>query len=248
MLVPDVFADNQFGQQRLDLGRPVAACAPTEKLIHPGPVDVDFFKCYEALGAPLNIAISWIDQFQGADVLLMEPIMFCNPAGMDGSPIQNPEEHLACFNAGPPAAPPGPVPVINQFLPEPFLLPLLDANAFCVPSAKQIVPPGTIFIIKDTVPDTPQNFAFSIDGGLNPPQFELDDDDDGALPNTQTFNDVPDGSYTVSEEPHPDYVTTVGCDDPDGGTQTSGTVLSSAGIGSVNPRYSLTFRQSWGVA
>jgi hypothetical protein len=59
---------------------------------------------------------------------------------------------------------------------------------------------GTITVVKDTVPDDPQDFTFTAGGGLSPSSFQLDDDSDPDLPNTQTFTDVVPGSgYSVSE-------------------------------------------------
>ena len=55
-----------------------------------------------------------------------------------------------------------------------------------------------IVIIKDTVPDGPQDFAFT-DDILAPNAFDLDDDTDVTLINTQTFNNVAPGTYTVTE-------------------------------------------------
>ena len=57
-----------------------------------------------------------------------------------------------------------------------------------------------IVIVKDSQPDDPQDFSFNAGGGLSPAFFQLDDDTDGTLSNTQTYNDVAPGSgYSVSE-------------------------------------------------
>jgi plastocyanin len=59
---------------------------------------------------------------------------------------------------------------------------------------------GQIVVVKDAQPNDPQDFDFTAGGGLSPSSFQLDDDSDGTLPNTQTFPDVPPGSgYSVSE-------------------------------------------------
>ena len=55
---------------------------------------------------------------------------------------------------------------------------------------------GTIVIIKDAVPDDPQDFDFT--GTLG--TFKLDDDNDQTLPNTRTFTNRPPGLYTVFEQ------------------------------------------------
>ena len=81
---------------------------------------------------------------------------------------------------------------------------------------------GTIEIIKDTVPDAAQDFSFTTTGGLSPATFDLDDDADGTLSNTQTFSDVAPGTYTVTETAVAGYSTALSCVDPDGGTTTAG--------------------------
>ncbi|HWO70281.1 MAG TPA: hypothetical protein VNP94_05945 [Actinomycetota bacterium] len=55
--------------------------------------------------------------------------------------------------------------------------------------------PGQITIVKNAVPDDPQDFGFS--GDLGP--FTLDDDADPTLPNSRTFSNLQPGSYSVSE-------------------------------------------------
>mgnify|MGYP006172655983 CR=1 FL=1 len=46
-------------------------------------------------------------------------------------------------------------------------------------------------VVKDSVPDGPQNFSFTAGGGLSPETFQLDDDSDPTLSNTRTFASVP---------------------------------------------------------
>ncbi|MEK7628059.1 MAG: SdrD B-like domain-containing protein [Patescibacteria group bacterium] len=57
---------------------------------------------------------------------------------------------------------------------------------------------SSITIVKDTVPNDAQDFAFSTTGtGLS--AFSLDDDADGTLSNTKVFSDLVAGEYTVAE-------------------------------------------------
>ena len=56
---------------------------------------------------------------------------------------------------------------------------------------------GTITIIKDAVPNDPQDFHYNTTGGLS--AFDLDDDANATLSNTQLFSNVVPGSYSVSE-------------------------------------------------
>ncbi|MDD1653889.1 MAG: hypothetical protein LUQ64_05015, partial [Methanomicrobiales archaeon] len=58
---------------------------------------------------------------------------------------------------------------------------------------------GKIVIIKDAVPDSPQDFPFTTTGGLVPPSFILDDDADPTYSNQQVFDNVAPGVYTVTE-------------------------------------------------
>ncbi|MGD8822763.1 MAG: hypothetical protein PVG63_06645, partial [Anaerolineales bacterium] len=78
---------------------------------------------------------------------------------------------------------------------------------------------GTITIIKDSNPDAAQDFAFTgsgpagydFNGGFN-----LDDDADGTLPNTQIFTGLTPGSYTLTEGSAAGWsLTGLSCTDPD---------------------------------
>jgi hypothetical protein len=138
---PVVFAEHQFGEQQLNLGMPRELCVPTEKMLTPGTVTVDHFKCYDAIGDPLDISIGFADQFQGVDVLLADPFLFCNPVDKNGEGIQNPEAHLTCYLTAPPGPALGLAPsILNQFLAVPIEIALEDQFAFCLPSAKRLPP------------------------------------------------------------------------------------------------------------
>jgi hypothetical protein len=153
---PPVIATNQFGSQPLTLGLPDTLCVPTEKLITPGPVLLDHYKCYEAAGAPLDIGVVLLDQFQQSTPLLGVPKLFCAPADKNGEGIIDPITHLTCYETSPPGLPPGLVPILNQFLPAPELVDLLEPNILCVPSTKQLVAPLDHFTVYDaTGPDGP---------------------------------------------------------------------------------------------
>ena len=81
-----------------------------------------------------------------------------------------------------------------------------------------VVPPATLTIIKDAVPNDPTDFDFNC-GSLG--TFMLDDDADVTLIRVKTFN-PPSGNYTCTEVAEPGWQTTVACSDPDNGTTTSG--------------------------
>lgn len=60
-------------------------------------------------------------------------------------------------------------------------------------------PPGTITIIKNTVPNGPQDFNFTITGGNLNESFALDDDADPTLPSVRSFSELSPGTYTITE-------------------------------------------------
>ena len=66
-------------------------------------------------------------------------------------------------------------------------------------AATAVKPAGTIVIIKDAIPNDPQDFSFTTTGGLSPASFSLDDDADNTLSNTQPFSSIAAGTYSVSE-------------------------------------------------
>ena len=75
------------------------------------------------------------------------------------------------------------------------------------PGVTPDTPPGTIIIIKDAVPNGPQDFAFTGPVGT----FSLDDDADSGLGSTQSFTVPSVNTYTVTETPVPGWATTISC-------------------------------------
>jgi hypothetical protein len=74
---------------------------------------------------------------------------------------------------------------------------------------------GSITIIKDAVPNDPQDFTFVGDLG----RFSLDDDADPVLSNTITFTGLAPGVYNVKETVPADWkLQSIVCSDPDNGT------------------------------
>jgi hypothetical protein len=70
----------------------------------------------------------------------------------------------------------------------------------CFEVTEMSVPQGSITIIKNAIPNDPQDFHFTT-SGLSTDQtgFDLDDDNDATLSNIQTFNNLAAGKYTVTE-------------------------------------------------
>lgn len=94
-------------------------------------------------------------------------------------------------------------------------------------------PTGTIVIVKDAVPNSAQDFAFTATGtGLS--AFSLDDDADATLSNTRTFTGLEPGSYTVTETAQSGWnLTGLSCSDPTGNsTGNTGTGVASIALAS----------------
>lgn len=80
-------------------------------------------------------------------------------------------------------------------------------GAVTLPIPAVEVPNGSVTIIKNTQPDSGQDFNFTGSFG----SFVLDDDADGTLPNSMTFSQLPMGTYNVAETSDPLYTTTSSC-------------------------------------
>ena len=164
---PLVISTNQFGAQPLTLGAPDSFCVPTEKLISPGPINIDHYKCYLATGAAVDVGVSLQDQFGTLSAIVLNPRLFCTPADKNGEGIVDPVMHLTCYDTTPPGEAPGPVPILNQFLPAADVLGLLEADMLCAPSTKEIVIPE---------PDHFQSYpVVAGGGGLDGPIVQIRD-------------------------------------------------------------------------
>lgn len=153
----NVTVDNQFGRQTLFATRPVALGVPTQKVLVDGvdtelgaPEGLNHFKCYRAKGRTLNVPATLDDQFETAAVVVVDPLLFCNPVektvtrtgGSNLTPIEDPEAHLTCYNIDL-AAPIGfttqkSIGTVNQFNHidvEPLTV-VTDERVLCVPSTK----------------------------------------------------------------------------------------------------------------
>ncbi|MDP9877688.1 putative repeat protein (TIGR01451 family) [Variovorax boronicumulans] len=93
---------------------------------------------------------------------------------------------------------------------------------------------GTIVIIKDALPDHPQDFGFTTTGGSGlAANFDLDDDPtDATLPNSRTFYVTPGATvYTVKEATLPSGWTQSNVSCTTGGTVSSGTASITVAAG-----------------
>ncbi len=71
---------------------------------------------------------------------------------------------------------------------------------------------GSLTIIKNALPDDAQDFLFNVTG-LSGGSFSLDDDADATLGNQKVYNNLPAGSYSVTEQSTPGWaLTSLVCD------------------------------------
>lgn len=138
---PVVTVTNQFGRATLAVGAARELCLPTEKLISPGTVKIDHFKCYDVSAQPVDANVELVDQFQGWGGLALDPFLLCNPAEKNGGGIQNPDDHLTCYNVQPAGQPlNSKIPISNQFF-DSAEIDVFEPFALCVPSKKVLPEP-----------------------------------------------------------------------------------------------------------
>lgn len=88
----------------------------------------------------------------------------------------------------------------------------------------------TLTVVKDALPNDPQDFAFTLTGQ---PNFSLDDDADPALPNSRTFV-LPAGSaYTLTESAQSGWSTSLQCTGGAGVSGATATLSNTLPAGSV---------------
>ena len=100
--------ENQFGKQKVVIGRALALLAPAQK-VEPGsefPERLDHYKVYSALqGEPVNKAVELEDQFGRAEARVYYPRMFAVPVRKwfqgETSGINNERAHLAIYIINP---------------------------------------------------------------------------------------------------------------------------------------------------
>ena len=102
-------------------------------------IDLDHFKCYEAVGVPVNVITTLEDQFGLQPLVLVgKPKFFCNPVDKNGEGIKDPTAHLTCYEIAVAEKIERVVVVANQFG-EQQALEVENSKLLCVPSEK-IVP------------------------------------------------------------------------------------------------------------
>lgn len=103
--VREVVLENQFGRQEIRIGAVSFLLVPAHKM-EPGidfPKDLDHYKCYHVLNAPVpDRIVSLKDQFDNEEkVQVWEPRHFCVPCvktyGGKTYDIINPDDHLTLY-------------------------------------------------------------------------------------------------------------------------------------------------------
>jgi hypothetical protein len=146
---------NQFGSQRLLVGKPRRLCLPSQKRLvrrrgksrfKPIQIPIDHFQCYSvskltplrAVQSPGRFRLS--DQFGRRAAGLGRPFQLCAPAEKTlrrkVTPLQHPVRHLVCYRIKPKAVSRR-VQIRNQF--ETRILRTRKSVALCVPSNKLVL-------------------------------------------------------------------------------------------------------------
>jgi hypothetical protein len=102
----EVFAENQFGRQRIRIGKPLGLLVPAQKQGHEMPKYLDHFKLYWVLEQqPVTAGVALDDEFGSGEAKVMELLAFGVPvqkvyAGKP-SPIINKRDHLMLYRITP---------------------------------------------------------------------------------------------------------------------------------------------------
>ncbi|MEE9270537.1 MAG: hypothetical protein V3V49_09790 [Candidatus Krumholzibacteria bacterium] len=139
----DVLLDNQFGTQTWHVMDARYLVLPALKDEFGPPPVWNHYKCYDAVGPPVNIPVTLIDQFGVVNAIAVEPVLFCNPvektvAG-ETSPIIDPAVHLACYRLEPPQPSGFSAMAFDQFSAWPLML--IDHVWLCLPTEKRLFVP-----------------------------------------------------------------------------------------------------------
>lgn len=151
--VHQILVTHQFGQFNWSVYNPRYLVLPANKSDDPlnpppptPPPPGNHYLCYDAVGPPLDIGVTLVDQFGTWQPALVQPIVFCNPVEktIAGNiyPIVDPDVHLACYELLPAGFAPYTIWMQDQFIPNPpFPNVTLDQCWFCLPSLKEVALP-----------------------------------------------------------------------------------------------------------
>ena len=101
----DVLLDNQFGTQTWYVTHGRYLVLPALKDEPGDPPPWNHYKCYNAVGDPLDLPVDLVDQWGTYTGIVAFPELFCNPCQKEVPngvfPIVEPEVHLACYRLEP---------------------------------------------------------------------------------------------------------------------------------------------------
>lgn len=104
----NVVVENQFGQQKIIIGKSPALLVPAQKRERGSqfPVDLDHFKLYWVLeGERVNQGVELKDQFVSEEAKVLYPLLFGVPVRKeyqgDVSPVHNAKAHLLIYRITP---------------------------------------------------------------------------------------------------------------------------------------------------
>jgi hypothetical protein len=134
-------ATNQFGTQQLTVDKATTLMVPTQKETLRFPRKLDHFLCYPVNAASIAQPATLTDQFQTQDVIVEQPVLFCNPVqktiGNNTTRIQNEAAHLLCYNIRlPQSTTSRQVHIQNQLETDTFTV--TTTQMLCVPSTKTV--------------------------------------------------------------------------------------------------------------
>lgn len=135
-------ATNQFGATQFTVDKATILMVPTNKNNAGFPPSLDHFLCYPVKAASIKMTASLADQFQGADVIVEAPTLFCNPVAKTigtnpPTDITNPDAHLLCYNIRlPKSTDVRQIRIQNQL--ETGIFAVSSTPELCVPSTKTL--------------------------------------------------------------------------------------------------------------
>lgn len=133
-----VALDNQFGRQDWTVTDGRYLVVPARKDVPGPPPPFNHYECYDAVGPPVDMPVTLIDQFGIMELIATVPELFCNPCEkqVDGNifPIEDPAMHLACYRLEPPMLLGVTAMAFDQF--GDWQISLLEPTWLCLPTIK----------------------------------------------------------------------------------------------------------------
>ncbi len=140
-----VAANNQFGNQTLNVYGSAYLLNPARKDQPGAPPTANHYKCYDCDGPSIQIPVTLTDQFDRWSTVVFFPRYFCNPvekqvAGQPPHPIIEPNQHYVCYTISPQDPIQRVVTMTDQFMTNQTIQ-LNGGLMLCVPTDKLGVTP-----------------------------------------------------------------------------------------------------------